>query len=179
VDTTSPVTTCTITGENPVTITLNATDDMSGVNHTYYKIDNGTYAVYTTPVQNSVPGEHTVYFYSTDMAGNTETEKSQNFTVEAPPITITIKGGFGVSIVVKNTGDETLTNISWALNLDGKLIFVGKEKSGTIPSLEPGDSETIKDIVVGFGKTGITAVAGDVEVTASGMVLLVFVLGVK
>jgi len=178
-DDTPPVTTCAITGENPVTITLTATDDMSGVNHTFYKIDDGTFATYTAPVQVTVPGDHTVYFYSTDIAGNIETEKSQDFTVAAPPLTVTIKGGFGVSVVVKNTGTANLTDIAWSLNLDGKLIFVGKAKSGTIDALAPGESFTIKDMVVGFGKTGITALVGDVETTASGMVLLVFVLGVK
>ena len=49
-DTTPPVTTCVITGTNPVTITLTATDDMSGVNFTKYKIDDGAYATYTAPV---------------------------------------------------------------------------------------------------------------------------------
>ena len=178
IDTTPPVTTCAITGENPVTITLTATDDMSGVNHTYYKIDDGTYATYTTPVDVTESGDHTVYFYSVDVAGNEETEKSQAFTVAAPPLTVTIKGGFGVSVVVKNTGTEDLTNIDWSLNLDGKFIFVGKEKSGTIAALAAGEEATLKDIVVGFGKTGITALVGDVETTASGTVLLVFVLGV-
>ncbi len=177
-DTTPPVTTCAITGENPVTITLTATDDSSGVNYTMYKIDDGTYAAYTAPVQVSIPGDHTVYFYSVDLAGNIETEKSQAFTVAAPPMTVTIKGGFGVSVVVKNTGTEDLTNIDWSLNLDGKFIFVGKEKSGTIDALAAGEEATLKDIVVGIGKTGITALVGDVETTASGTVLLVFVLGV-
>ena len=104
VDDTPPVTTCAITGTNPVTITLTATDDDSGVNHTYYKIDDGSYATYTAPVEVTEAGDHVVYFYSVDMVGNTETEKSQAFTVEAPPITITIKGGFGVSATIKNTG---------------------------------------------------------------------------
>jgi hypothetical protein len=177
-DTTPPVTTCAITGENPVTITLTATDDFSGVNYTMYKIDDGSYAAYTAPVQVTIPGDHTVYFYSVDLAGNIETEKSQTFTVVAPPLTVTIKGGFGVSIVVKNTGTEDLTNIDWSLNLDGKFIFVGKEKSGTIDALAAGEEATLKDIVVGIGKTGITALVGEVETTASGTVLLVFVLGV-
>jgi len=79
---------------------------------------------------------------------------------------------------VKNTGTEDLTNIDWSLNLDGKFIFVGKEKSGTIDALAAGEEATLKDIVVGIGKTGITALVGDVETTASGTVLLVFVLGV-
>ena len=177
-DTTPPVTTCAITGTNPVTITLTATDDDSGVNHTYYKIDAGSYAVYTAPVTVTDVGDHTVYFYSVDVAGNTETEKSQTFTVEAPPLSITIKGGLGVSVVVKNTGTTDLTNIDWAINLDGKLIFVGKAKSGTIASLAAGDEVTLKDFVIGFGKTGIVATVGAEEATASGTVLLFFVIGV-
>jgi hypothetical protein len=176
-DTTPPVTTCSITGTNPVTITLTATDDNSGVNHTYYKIDDGSYATYTAPVQVSVPGEHTVYFYSTDMAGNTETEKSQDFTIEAP-ITITLKGGFGITATIKNTGTTNLTNIDWTIELDGKLIFLGKSKSGTIPTLAAGEEYNAKDFVIGFGKTGITATAGGVSATEEGTAILFFVIGI-
>jgi hypothetical protein len=178
VDTTPPVTTCTITGTNPVTITLTATDDDSGVNYTKYKIDDGSYATYTGPVEVTEAGDHVVYFYSVDIAGNTETEKSQAFTVEAPAITITIKGGLGVSATIKNTGATDLTNIDWAIDLDGKLIFVGKGKTGTIASLAAGDSVTVKDFVVGFGKTGIAVTAGTASASASGTVLLILVIGV-
>jgi hypothetical protein len=177
-DTTPPVTTCDITGTNPVTITLTATDDDSGVNHTYYKIDDGTYAMYTAPVQDTDVGDHTVYYYSTDLAGNVETEKSTDYTVEAPPLSVTIKGGLGVSVVVKNTGTSDLTNIDWSVNLGGKFILIGKAKSGTIASLAPGDSVTVKDFVVGIGSTSITALVGSEEVMSSGTVLLIFVLGV-
>ena len=38
-DTTPPVTTVGFSGTNPVTVTITATDDMSGVNHTYYNLD--------------------------------------------------------------------------------------------------------------------------------------------
>jgi hypothetical protein len=178
VDTTPPVTTCAITGTNPVTITLTATDDDSGVNYTKYKIDDGSYATYTAPVEVTEAGDHIVYFYSVDIAGNTETEKSQAFTVEAPAITITIKGGLGVSATIKNTGATDLTNIDWAIDLDGKLIFVGKGKTGTIASLAAGDSVTVKDFVVGFGKTGIAVTAGTASASASGTVLLILVIGV-
>jgi hypothetical protein len=179
VDTTPPVTTCVITGTNPVTITLTATDDMSGVNFTKYKIDDGSYAIYTGPVVVSEVGDHVVYFYSVDFAGNVETEKSKAFTVEGPTISITIKGGFGVSATIKNTGTTDLTDIDWTIALDGKLIFVGKAKSGTIAALAAGESATVKDFVFGFGKTGIVVTAGDAEATASGTALLIFVIGVK
>jgi hypothetical protein len=177
-DTTPPVTTCTITGTNPVTITLAATDDSSGVNYTKYKIDDGSYATYTEPVEVTEAGDHVVYFYSVDLAGNIETEKSEAFTVEAPAITITIKGGFGVSATIKNTGTTNLTDIDWTLALDGKLIFVGKTKSGTIASLAAGAEVTMKDFVIGFGKTGIAATAGTATASASGTALLFFVIGV-
>jgi hypothetical protein len=177
-DTTPPVTTCAITGTNPVTITLTATDDLSGVNFTKYKIDDGSYATYTAPVQVTEAGDHIVYFYSVDLKGNVETEKSQNFTVEGPAITITIKGGLGVSATIKNTGAVDLTNIDWTIDLDGKLIFVGKAKSGTIAALAAGESVVVKDFVVGFGKTGIAVTAGAASASASGTVLLILVIGV-
>jgi hypothetical protein len=178
-DTTPPVTTCGITGTNPVTITLTATDDMSGVNYTKYKIDDGAYATYTAPVEVTEVGNHIVYFYSVDLAGNVETEKNKAFTVAAPPITITIKGGFGVSATIKNTGTTNLTNIDWSIALDGKLIFVGKTSSGTIAALAAGDSVKVKDFVFGFGKTGIAVTAGPASASATGTILLVFVIGVK
>jgi hypothetical protein len=177
-DTTPPVTTCEITGTNPVTITLTATDDISGVDYTMYKIDDGTYATYTAPVEVTEAGDHTVYFYSVDNEGNTETEKSETFTVTAPALTITIKGGLGVSATIKNTGTEDLTNIDWTIDLDGKLIFVGKAKSGTIDALAAGEEIVVKDFVVGFGKTGIAVTAGSATASASGTVLLILVIGV-
>ncbi len=177
-DATPPVTTCEITGTNPVTITLTAADAGSGVNYTKYKIDDGSYATYTAPVQVTEAGDHVVYFYSVDLAGNIEAEKNEAFTVEAPPLTVTIKGGFGVSVTVKNTGTADLADIDWAINLDGKFIFVGKAKSGTIDALAAGEEVILKDFVVGLGKTGITVAVGDVETTVSGTVLLVLVIGV-
>ncbi|HIG99725.1 MAG TPA: hypothetical protein HA258_03990, partial [Thermoplasmata archaeon] len=119
-----------------------------------------------------------VYFYSVDIAGNIETEKNEPFTVEAPAITITIKGGLGVSATIKNTGATDLTNIAWSITLDGKLIFVGKAKSGTIDALAAGEEATVKDFVVGFGKTGIAVTAGSASANAEGTALLILVIGV-
>lgn len=187
-DMTPPVTTCTLAGDmdggvyvSDVTVTLTATDDNSGVDYTKYKLDAGTWTTYTAPFVVSTNGNHTVRFYSVDKAGNTETEKNSTFTIqqEVPPITITIKGGLGVSATIKNTGTTTLTNLSWTITLDGKMIFVGKTKPGIITSLAPGESVTVKDFVIGFGKTGITMNVGAAEANATGTVILFFVIGVK
>jgi hypothetical protein len=144
-----------------------------------YQLDDGDWMVYTAPFIVSEDGAHELVFYSVDNAGNEEDEKTQAFTIQhALPVEITIAGGFGVSVTIKNIGTEDLTNVDWTLTLDGSLIFVGKTKSGTIPLIAAGESVTVKDIVIGFGKTGITAAVGVTEQTASGTVLLVFVIGV-
>jgi hypothetical protein len=179
-----PVTTVTLEGDmsggvytSDVKVTLTAYDNGSGVNYTMYKIDSGIWTTYSAPFMVTGNGNHTVAFYSVDKAGNVETEKSVTFTIQYA-ITITVKGGLGVSATIKNTGTTNLTNVSWSITLDGKLIFVGKTKSDKIASLAPGESVTEKDFVIGFGKTGIAVTAGNMKTSATGTVILFFVIGV-
>jgi len=86
-DTTPPVTTNsfdppTPNGENGwyvsnVTVTLNATDDESGVNVTYYTLNaTGGWHRYTEPFLMSMDGNHSIEYYSVDNAGNVEDIKS-------------------------------------------------------------------------------------------------------
>ena len=186
-DTTPPVTTCTLTGTmngtvyiSDVTVTLTATDDGSGVNYTRYKLDDSDWAAYTVPFVVSANGAHTVLFYSVDIAGNQEAQKTSTFTIQKPvALIITIKGGFGISAVINNTGTTDLTNVGWTINLNGGFILLGKTKSGEIPSIAAGAQVTVKDLVFGFGKPTITVTAGTASGTATGTVLLFFVLGVK
>ncbi|MCU0850413.1 MAG: choice-of-anchor J domain-containing protein [Candidatus Thermoplasmatota archaeon] len=186
-DTTPPVTTCTLEGSlvgdiytSDVTVSLSATDAQSGVNYTQYKLDDGEWTAYTSSFVVTTDGAHTIRFYSVDNAGNQETEKTSVFTIEhALPVQITIKGGFGVSAEIKNIGTTELTDVAWSITVDGNLIFVGKDKTGTIPSIPAGESVTVKDIVVGFGKADITAAVGVTETASSGTVLLFFVIGVS
>jgi hypothetical protein len=185
-DTTPPVTTCTLNGTmsggvyiTPVTATLTATDDMSGVNYTDYKVDAGAWTNYTAPFVISTQGAHIITFYSVDKAGNKETDKTANFTIQYP-IQITIKGGFGITATIKNNSTAAMTNISWKINLSGGFLLVGKTpKTGTITTLAAGASAKEKDMVFGFGKTTITVTAGGQTKTATGIVLLFFVIGVK
>ncbi|MEM2582743.1 MAG: carboxypeptidase-like regulatory domain-containing protein [Candidatus Thermoplasmatota archaeon] len=60
-----------------VTVTLNATDDESGVNATYYRINGGDWIKYTAPFTLSTPGKHKVEYYSIDNEGNEETAKEE------------------------------------------------------------------------------------------------------
>ncbi|MCD6512722.1 MAG: hypothetical protein J7K61_03895 [Thermoplasmata archaeon] len=99
-DTTPPVTTCTLdpatpNGNNgwyitPVNVTIDATDDSSGVKATYYCVDAGTWHNITVPYTFTIStyGVHTIQYYSVDNAGNTESAKSTTVKIDAGhPIT--------------------------------------------------------------------------------------------
>jgi len=89
-DATPPVTVANLTGEDinldgvyesSVTVTLNATDTGIGVQVTYYKVDTGNYSIYTSPFNITGTGNYTVYYYSVDNLGNTETGKSTTVSI--------------------------------------------------------------------------------------------------
>ena len=65
-----------------VTVTLNATDDDSGVNVTIYKLDDGPYSTYIEPFIIKTDGFHKIRYFSIDNAGNQEDEKSAEFYVD-------------------------------------------------------------------------------------------------
>ena len=89
----------------PVTVTLNATDDISGVDYTTYRIEyNGTsgpsvgpWEPYTGPFVVSQPGDYIIHYYSVDKVGNIEPEQIKGFTildddVTPPETTIRLDG---------------------------------------------------------------------------------------
>ncbi len=99
-------------------------------------------------------------------------------TLPAPIITISISGGFGVSVEISNSGTVAAENLDWSIDLSG-LVFMGSHAEGTIASLEPGASETVgPGLVFGIGPTTITVNAGGTTATASGFVLGPMVLGI-
>jgi len=88
-----PITICTLSGTmggnnwytSNVLVTLSATDNLSGVESTWYKIDAGYWSFYTTPFTVSTEGEHTVQYYSFDIAGNQENTNSISFQIDQNP----------------------------------------------------------------------------------------------
>lgn len=95
-----------------------------------------------------------------------------------------IAGGFGISAVIKNVGEGDATDVNWTISLDGGLILLGKETSDIITVIQPDNEETVSAMVFGIGKSTIVITAESaegvsVEETASGLVILFFVLGVS
>jgi len=94
VDTTPPVTTCTLDPPVPdgeggwyvnvtdVTVTLSAVDNESGVDTTWYKIDDGLWKFYVSPFKMSDDGDHILYYYSFDRVGNKEDTKSVSVKID-------------------------------------------------------------------------------------------------
>lgn len=99
VDTVSPVTNVSLNGTegsndwfvSNVTVTLEAEDNLSGVEDTYYALDDGNWTTYTAPFVISEEGEHTITFYSQDAAGNKEEERTVSVAIDksAPTVTVT------------------------------------------------------------------------------------------
>jgi len=91
-DITPPVTTCTLNPPEPngnnswyvsdVEVTLNATDDMSGVNATYYNVDYGEWEIYDVPFVVWKDGVHLVVYFSVDNAKNWEFPKFSEFKID-------------------------------------------------------------------------------------------------
>jgi len=89
-DTEPPVTTCILSGNkgnhgwyvSDVVVTLNATDDKTGVNATYYRIDNGEWQEYAGSFTISANGQHVLSFYSIDNYGNVEEVKTRRIKID-------------------------------------------------------------------------------------------------
>ena len=102
-DETAPISVARVSPEEPngsngwytsdVTVSLSASDDLSGVAKTEYSLDNGaTWTSYTAPATFNQDGIYTVNYRSTDKVGNVEAVKSVSFKRDSKAPTITVTG---------------------------------------------------------------------------------------
>jgi hypothetical protein len=94
-DTTPPVTTITFDPPEPdglcgwyvsnVTIIMNATDDISGVNKIYYSINSEPWQVYDEPILLHQNGVFNIVYFSIDNAGNIEFPKLSYLKIDQTP----------------------------------------------------------------------------------------------
>jgi len=72
-----------------------------------------------------------------------------------------ITGGlFKVSTVIRNIGGVDAIKVNWSIILNGGLILLGKETTGSILSLPAGGETKISSsLIFGFGKTVVTVTA--------------------
>ncbi len=144
IDTVSPATTVELEGESTesgwftseVLVTLSATDTGSGVEQTAYSFDGNAWLAYDSPFTISLPGITTVYYNSTDVAGNTEITKTVEIRIDGTPpeTSITLTGTKGLNewyisevevslIAVDAEGSQVVTTYS----LDGESWIIYTE----------------------------------------------------
>ncbi len=86
----------------------------------------------------------------------------------------------GVFAQIKNVGAGDATNVDWSISLDGKMVFLGKETTGTFTKIVPGFGPRAKTgFVFGFGRVDILVTVGDIEKTATATLVGPFILNVK
>ena len=97
-----------------------------------------------------------------------------------------ITGGvLKISAELLNKGTTNVTSVNWTMTVDGRLVFLGKTKSGTILSIPSGGSEIITDKpVFGFGKIILTitieVTEGEpVTKTVTGFLFFFVILGIR
>ncbi|MEM2611963.1 MAG: DNRLRE domain-containing protein [Thermoproteota archaeon] len=121
-DTTPPSTTITIglpkyyVGNNiyvnsSTSFSLSASDDISGVKETKYRIDSGPWKDYTDKFSLSgySDGTHEISYYSIDKAGNNEAEKTLNVILDNTPPSIEDPSPTGS--IIQKTNKVTFTVI--------------------------------------------------------------------
>lgn len=81
---------------NPVTVTLSASDIVSGVGQVAYSVNNGvTWTPYTAALTFDKQGAYMLQYRATDLAGNSETAKSISFNLAATAVKVQLKDSTG------------------------------------------------------------------------------------
>src|SRR3989475_703145 len=106
IDTVPPTTTAALSGTlgangwytSNVTVSLTATDATSGVANITYRVDGGTWFVYTGPFA-LTEGSHVLDYFSVDLAGLTEATHSQIIAIDMTPpsTTASVSGTAGAN----------------------------------------------------------------------------------
>lgn len=128
----------------------------------------------------SAAGDYTVKVKAKDVLG-IESGWSSSITVHiesSPNIEIgEITGGFGsVSAEVINTGIDEVSNVSWSMTLEGGLVLLGRETTGTLSVIQPGSSSQIQTrFIFGIGFPSITVTVATAKKTVSAFLLGPFV----
>jgi hypothetical protein len=179
IDRSAPATSASVSGElrngwynADISIDLSASDNLSGVDKTYYAVDGGAAQVYSAAVSIATNGTHTFTYWSTDKAGNTEDKTGNSVTLKIDKTPPTLDGNATTSPNGNGwySGDVT---VAWTCSDAGSGI------DGTCPadSTITGEgsnltaSESVSDIAgnatnttVGGIKIDTTAPTTDVSV---------------
>ena len=129
-----------------VKVSLNATDDKSGVAKTLYKINDGDWSQYTNAFELQNEGVNTVEYKSIDNAGNVEETKSIEVKIDKTAPTLTVS--FDQSVITNK--NHKLVPINASVKAVDNLSGVDSYELVSIVSNQPdhakGSGNTTQDI---------------------------------
>ncbi|CAN7535133.1 PxKF domain-containing protein [Terrabacter sp. LjRoot27] len=138
IDRNAPSTSASVSGaltngwyNKDVSFTLAASDNLSGVAHTFYSIDGGPGQAYNAAVVIGTDGTHTVKYWSTDNAGNVEDRAGNSITLklDKTPPTLTGKATVGPNANGWYNGDVTVV---WTCSEDGSGLDANCPADSTV-----------------------------------------------
>jgi outer membrane protein assembly factor BamB len=102
-----------------VPVTLNASDNLSGIANTFYTINGGAQQTYTSTFTLSGDGVYTLEYWSVDRAGNTETHKTRTVRIDSTaPVTqasasgtVGTNGWFRSAVQVSLSATDNLSGV--------------------------------------------------------------------
>jgi hypothetical protein len=168
IDLTDPETTSSTNGavfnsdqwaKAPVTVSLSATDDRSGVDATYFTLDGGSLSLYSGPLTLG-DGVHTLEFSSVDNAGNSEPSNTQVIKVDTTKPVVAYTGA--TSYTVDQTVALTCTPSD---SLSGVRTSTCAAVSGTADTFATGDNTRSATATDNAGNVGSGSVTFRVSAT--------------
>ena len=135
VDPTAPVSSCNADSSwhnTTQTITITAGDAVSGLAHTYYRVNGGATTTYTTGAPVSANGTNTLEYWSVDVAGNVEATESALVKIDrTPPVTnsnidgVWKKGNFSVTLPSGDFGMSGVAYTYYRINAGVVTTYTG------------------------------------------------------
>ncbi|MBW5448254.1 hypothetical protein GE107_19595 [Cohnella sp. CFH 77786] len=167
-----------------VTVTLNPTDNLSGVAKTEYRVGGADWSVYTGPIVLQDEGVYELQYRSTDLAGNIEDIRTLTIRVDktVPAYAITVRGellqeggSFEDDQRMTFTASDSLSGLASAMiTVDGASYALGTQTEITIDLAgKPGVHTAIVKAEDHAGNTLVSKITFEVKTSINAMKRLI------
>jgi hypothetical protein len=154
--------------DGPVTVSLEANDNLSGLGNIYYRFGNGAFTEFSGLIANLEDGLYTLECFSVDLAGNNGTHVLLQLKIdETAPSIANVTSSFHTTdskVTISWTGDDDLSGI------DHYVVIIDGDHPSGVGSLEeavltlPDGSHTITIVAVdAAGNTATWSISVSVD----------------